>query len=543
MSESRAKLLALKQRARHDLELYARLVLKIRTEAGSVVPFRFNNTQRYIHRRIEEQKERTGCVRVIIPKGRKQGCSTYAEGRGYRAATCWPGWYSMVVAHSRSSTSKLFEMSQRFHEHAGDLWRPSTGTANANQLRFDRLDSGYDVATAGGSEIGRGMTINFLHASEFAFWQNAGMHVLGLFNAVPKASGSEIIVESTANGMNNEFHKMVRAAEAGDSDFEVIFCPWHLHEGNVRVIIPSNWRPSTWWREYQRQHNLSEGQLYWAWCTNRDTVSLHGGDVDEAGWAFKQEFPATLDEAFQAGGERPFIHPDHIMRARTQPELNGLGGTGPMVIGVDVAHSWTGDKTAIIDRVGRVAGKNVNELLTTPNAMELVAILARRINDYHPAAVFIDASEGSGRAVCDRLIEMGYGRVVRPVKFGAKPIGAGPGATTDYANRRSEMWDSMRAWFECEVYDTVAVPSRDDVLHGDVAAPQWGPGATRRDSEIRLHLEPKDNIRARLGRSPDKGDALALTFAEQAPPESVTRDAMPAPSDERYDDYDPLENL
>jgi hypothetical protein len=46
----------------------------------------------------------------------------------------------------------------------------------------------------------------------------------------------------------------------------------------------------------------------------------------------------------------------------------------------------------------------------------------------------------------------------------------------------------------------------------------WGTGATRYRSNNELILEDKDKIKARLGFSPDLGDAAALTFAEPIAP-------------------------
>ena len=79
-----------------------------------------------------------------------------------------------------------------------------------------------------------------------------------------------------------------------------------------------------------------------------------------------------------------------------------------------------------------------------------------------------------------------------------------------YLNRRAEMYDLMREWMADPA--GVQIPDTDE-LHGDLAAPMRGPGATRFDSAGRLVLEAKEHIKERLGFSPDLGDALALTFA------------------------------
>ncbi len=75
-----------------DLEYFAAELLKIRPKAGSLVPFTFNPAQRELHRIIEEQRARTGRVRVIVLKARQLGISTYVAARYYKQTTSNPGF-------------------------------------------------------------------------------------------------------------------------------------------------------------------------------------------------------------------------------------------------------------------------------------------------------------------------------------------------------------------------------------------------------------------------------------------------------------------
>jgi len=73
-----------------------------------------------------------------------------------------------------------------------------------------------------------------------------------------------------------------------------------------------------------------------------------------------------------------------------------------------------------------------------------------------------------------------------------------------FANRRAEMWGTMRDWLKetpCRIPDS-------DSLHGDLSAPSY-----KFDSNSRLLIEKKDDIKKRGIASPDEADALALTFA------------------------------
>jgi hypothetical protein len=66
-------------------------------------------------------------------------------------------------------------MANRFHKYCPELLKPHTGSANAKELNFDRLDSGYTVGTAGTRATGRSRTLQLFHGSEVAFWPNASV--------------------------------------------------------------------------------------------------------------------------------------------------------------------------------------------------------------------------------------------------------------------------------------------------------------------------------------------------------------------------------
>ena len=119
------------------------------------------------------------------------------------------------------------------------------------------------------------------------------------------------------------------------------------------------------------------------------------------------------------------------------------------------------------------------------------------INKYQPARVFIDAG-GVGGGVVDILNARGFKRFVRPILFGEKAT-----AFKRYHNRRAEMWDKLREWLG----EGGAIPD-DEGLCSELCCV-----AKKYDSQGRLQLEEKDEIKKKLGRSPDKADALALTFA------------------------------
>ena len=140
-----------------------------------------------MHRRIDQQIKATGKGRAIILKGSQQGASTYVEGRYIWRTTHNKGIRAIILTDDGESTNALFAMTERYYENLQVFVKPTTGAANAKELQFDKLDSGYKIGTAGNKVVGRGQTIQYFHGSEVSFWLNASEQTKGIMQAVPDA--------------------------------------------------------------------------------------------------------------------------------------------------------------------------------------------------------------------------------------------------------------------------------------------------------------------------------------------------------------------
>jgi len=483
---------AIRQKLKDDLEHYASRCLKIRTKSGQIEPFTFNKAQRYIHGRLEEQKQKTGRVRALILKGRQQGCSTYVGARFYQRTTHSRGLRTFILTHEDAATQNLFEMVNRYHEHCHPLVKPSTGAANAKELFFDILDSGYKVGTAGTKGVGRSSTLQLFHGSEVAFWPHADTHAAGVMQAVPDEDGTEEILESTANGIGNFFHQKWVDAEKGIGDFIAVFVPWFWQE-EYRRPVPEGFEPSGEEAEYAALYGLDLEQLVWRRAKIAELK-------DPA--LFKQEYPANAAEAFQMSGHDSYIEPELIAKARKGTAQE----SGPLVIGYDPA--WMGgDRHTMAWRAGRCLRKV--ESKTKLDTMQAAGWAKRVIDEDRPARFFIDVG-GVGAGVYDRLVEMGYGKVVRPINFGSSPLEPPPAEGGGAGNRRAEMWMKSKDWLSEPA--GVKIPDLDS-LQADACGPGY-----KWDSNTRLFLEKKEDMRRRGVQSPDEWDAVALTFAEPVAP-------------------------
>ena len=100
-------------------------------------------------------------------------------------------------------------------------------------------------------------------------------------------AGTEIIIESTANGYN-DFHTLWRKAEAGESEFLPVFLPWSLDAG-YRRELPEGFTMDAEESKLAELHNLDKEQIAW-----------RRAKINQLGSAeyFTQEYPLTASEAF-----------------------------------------------------------------------------------------------------------------------------------------------------------------------------------------------------------------------------------------------------
>lgn len=473
------------ERLQNDYPYFAEKALKVKDKAGSMVAFRFNQPQDILHEKIEAQKKRTGRVRVIILKARQEGCSTYVGGRFYHQATRKKHKSVFILSHEAETTVKLFRIVERYHQNCPTPLKPATRISNRREFIFDSIGSEYSVGTAGNEDVGRGGTIQYFHGSEVAFWQNTDGIQTGIMQCIPDMDDTEIILESTANGMGNMFYNLCVQAMRGEGEYELIFLPWFWMK-EYRKTPTADFVPTPDEEKEKELYGLDMEQLCW----RRAKIESFEGKI----WKFRQEYPANPMEAFQTSGAA-LIDTQAIMAAR-KSQVKDMQAA--LVMGVDPGRNR--DRTVISFRRGRQFFKPIvyDGKLEKMTEMRLAGIVAKLIDKYHPKKVFCDV--GAGYGTIDRLVEMGYNQTIVGVHFGETAM-----EEDLYRNKRTEMWINMRDWFQrggCSMPD-------DDSIHADLVCM---PDYKETSSQIKFLLS-KDEIRKTYGASPDIGDSMALTFA------------------------------
>lgn len=169
-------------------------------------------------------------------------------------------------------------------------------------------------------------------------------------------------------------------------------------------------------------------------------------------------------------------------------------------VGVDVARSGE-DKTVLALRYGNV----ISELrrYSYEDTMATTGRIRGILNKYKDGRAIVDVI-GIGAGVVDRLREMKFNVVA--FNASAKTDFLDASGEVGFTNCRSAAWWHMRELLDPDNEHNVALPP-DDLLTGDLTAPHY-----RVVSGGKIQVENKEDIKDRIGRSTDDGDAVVQAF-------------------------------
>jgi len=253
-------------------------------------------------------------VRIIVLKARREGVSTGVEALMFAHAYHEPTKKAFVCAHDDDGSNTLFAMSRLFEQELPEAERRPTDYSSRREIVWSAPHrSQFTVATAGNTEVGRTAEIHYLHGSEVAFWKHAKQSLLSVLQSVSDDPDTMIVLESTANGASGEFYERWNAAvrqqreRPGSRDgFYPVFISW-LDCPEYATALEAGESAAPLDDEERRLAGLgaSPEQLKW----RRQALGEKcNGDED----LFKQEYPATPEEAFMRSG-RPAIPPKIVV--------------------------------------------------------------------------------------------------------------------------------------------------------------------------------------------------------------------------------------
>jgi len=248
------------------------------------------------------------------------------------------------------------------------------------------------------------------------------------------------------------------------------------------------------------QNALANPDWFCEVLTVKDTGCIDLGAIEaerRAGMSntmIQQEFYSS----FIAPTENIVI-PYELIQAALDRELHFA--RSPRVAGLDVAR-FGDDRTALVIRQG--GGIAYVESWAQADVVET----AGRVLDRYRSGLFDTVAVdtiGIGAGAADLLRANGVPVTMVTVNEKAKDEGR-------FDSQRDELWWSLREWFEegeCCIPKSLMAQTRQAILK-DIQDIRFKYSASGR-----IKIESKDDMKKRLGFSPDIGDALCLTFANR----------------------------
>lgn len=399
-------------------------------------------------------------LQIAVASGHGIGKSAFMGMISNWAMSCWDDAKVVITANTepqlRTKTSP--EVATWFRRSITSHW------FNVNKM-------GIGARAAGHADTWR---MDFVTWSEhntesFAGLHNKGKIILLLFD---EASGIADKVWEVAEGALTDEDTVI---------IWIVFGNPTRNSGRFRECFR---RFRDFWVHRQIDSRTVEGtnKAYFA-----RLLKQYGGDEDHDVFKYRVRGQFPSQSAMQ------FISADDVDAARNRHLRPEQYNFAPVIIGVDPA--WTGDDNLEIVLRQGLYSKSLATIPRNDNDIQVANLIARLEEEYQADAVFVDAGYGTGIVSAGQVM----GRNWRLIWFSGKPIDPG------YFNKRAEIWGTMKKWLKAGG----VIDPADQGLYDDLIGPETVP---RLDGKILL--ESKEDMKERGLPSPNKGDALALTFAE-----------------------------
>lgn len=273
-------------------------------KSSRVMPMIPRKAQLSLLRKMMEMADRGQPIRIIVPKARQEGISTFVQDIYDWLCEYIPNYRAITMAHTHEDTAAIFRKAKVCYENLpGDRDAVVTGTT----IRWPN-GSEYRARTAGSKAIGRGDTFQLMHFSELAYCERvAGMAaeaITSAINTVPREPHTIVIIESTGDGPAGAFYDRCMDAQNPDNPFEVLFLPWY-DDDEYRETPPDGWEVPDDLRGLQSEYSLDISQMYYYHLKRLENKSRSGNVSSSDAW-FRREYPSTLMDCFMAATGRVF---------------------------------------------------------------------------------------------------------------------------------------------------------------------------------------------------------------------------------------------
>ena len=310
-------------RIRHDFEYWARTMTTISDKGkGRDTAFILNRPQRIYLKAMETLRLQQKPIDIILCKARQWGGSTLTQ-----LYMLWiqlvhkQNWNSVICGDIEKQSSivagMLAKVISRYPQWAsGGKKLTTTPYQGAQKTRvISYSNSRYSLGSAQKPDSLRSEDISMAHLTEVGLWKaTQGKKpedlVQSIFGSIAAGPYTMKVIESTAKGVGNYFHRTWIDATEHRNNFTPVFIPWFTIDLYSKALSEEEYAPLVDSLDEYEHHLFELGATLEAIAWYRDKRREM---PDE--WRLFSEFPSTAAEAFQSSGRRVFRIP-YVNNAR-----------------------------------------------------------------------------------------------------------------------------------------------------------------------------------------------------------------------------------
>lgn len=321
-------------RCAHDFPFWAYKTMSIKHKDGIDRPFKLNAPQRKLVGVFESMREADLPIRVVLVKARQWGGSTATQ-----LYMLWiqlmrrKGFNSLIVGHQTSSTEEVIAMAKRALDayprellvEEGEEFPAKekvyvSGGLSRSAISIPRRNFRIKAGSAERPDSSRGGDYALVHLTEVGLWKKTlGKSPEDIIRAATSGvllrPETMIVMESTANGVGNFFHREYEAARRGTSLYRPLFVAWYEIEQYADRVADPREMAERMIREkdnaFSSDDRVASGQYIWSlWEAGARLESIAWYEKTRMGYGnpdqLKSEYPSDDDEAFVNSGAHVF---------------------------------------------------------------------------------------------------------------------------------------------------------------------------------------------------------------------------------------------
>lgn len=322
----------IKLRIECDFEYWCAVCVKIQDkQSKAMVPLILRSPQRKLVKLLIGKLENNEPIRVVMLKARQWGGSTVVQ-----MFMAWiqlfhrKGWHSVIIGDIEEQSRNIRAMYSRLAvNHPSEVFKIEFESFEGSAK--NKVLKGRDAIVYLGSmqkpDSIRSADVMMAHLSEVGLWRSTEGKkpediVQSIAGTVPLEPYSLIIMESTAKGIGNFFHRWWSKASSNENGYEPLFVAWWEIDIYRKEFLSECEK-----REFAKSLTPQEISTFELGATlegiNWYRSKKHLDSYDD--WRMSCEFPSTPNEAFQSTGRRAHA-PEYISKMRKfckEPKFRG----------------------------------------------------------------------------------------------------------------------------------------------------------------------------------------------------------------------------